>query len=1147
MRRLIYMLAAVLLVGGVVEANEFYSVVADTPTEQPEQALTFSDNSQVELEVAANNIWTHVKWNLPLPEGQTDNNGLFKSVNYTYTLAGEGETFEVKSKNEAEITNGQVFEPIEMWNLRKNGTYTLTFEATWNYTEDGKEPLKTKNVVKFDVTGIINMNIEYTTTPTAEGCTFNYKITWDGMPDGVTVESFKLGIVEGQKGLDDPVAITNTYPENGEGTLDVKHDNATLWILGEAILSNGRTVKLPGNQTIEVVKKTEGGDTPQPGDDEYKFKLNVSYENTYSSLTVTCEYEEVNGKEVPAIAEYDLEIGMEGANIPEQKLSNVRKTQIGNGKIVYEYPKLVTGTDYHLWVNGNRQKVKIDGKEYVAGDTNVYINGEQKSDIVINITKPTAAVTEWETATEAGAFFTDDPTSPRGGKLNFKIKYSNPDHQPVAALRLAAAMAAADAVEGLEYEVWGLGTGAELTDKIFGLVRIDNPDDLVDADGWINVEMWLSKLPYIDGYKQLYMKSAIVMEDGTIVVSNGSDNAGYQYKKPQPVQPTVGYTGAYTFTLDAGNTETSRNGMGELNFDYNVTNPDAGKFSIDKVELYATMEKEQIVDFDETKYPLWDGSSDDKPRYIVASRVINGADITNVNAVSKGNFTLSGLPNDDARVYMRSKITYTENGETNTVYSGYYDYYILDARSPRTLPMPVRFILNENYPINISDRSMLAKVEVMSLADVAEAEKANYVADVDFKSLPLQYKYEVRKVGEENWTLVMDHGQQDIIDYIELEPGTEYEAKVTISGFTLYENQNTTFVGSDTYKFTTTADVTNTYRKQVNGTVSHPADPVWYPAGAENIKSSVDNVITLRDDFTPFQTEPGLYYTQKINAVDISQYEDLFYKFSVTGPKRDAAGNIIPGETMEIWFNTQVKQPQATAWIPLKGDNYDFTQHEGEEVKITFKTNTDFRAGGLVAIDPVEYKIGEKGDVKPGAPASIAWIIETPEINRVWSEYDNQITHIQAHLLDENGLILDEESKNIQYEILDFKTLTTEKVAVKTPAERNHELWGLHFNCNDTDDTVKDIVVNAYYTPAAPGNVTSARLAAPSQHAEGTLEASRNFHYMSMVATGVDEIGDEVEDAEPVFFNLQGMKVVRPAKGQIYIMVRGNKSSKVMF
>ena len=255
MRRLIYMLAAVLLVGGVVEANEFYSVVADTPTEQPEQALTFSDNSQVELEVAANNIWTHVKWNLPLPEGQTDNNGLFKSVNYTYTLAGEGETFEVKSKNEAEITNGQVFEPIEMWNLRKNGTYTLTFEATWNYTEDGKEPLKTKNVVKFDVTGIINMNIEYTTTPTAEGCTFNYKITWDGMPDGVTVESFKLGIVEGQKGLDDPVAITNTYPENGEGTLDVKHDNATLWILGEAILSNGRTVKLPGNQTIEVVKK----------------------------------------------------------------------------------------------------------------------------------------------------------------------------------------------------------------------------------------------------------------------------------------------------------------------------------------------------------------------------------------------------------------------------------------------------------------------------------------------------------------------------------------------------------------------------------------------------------------------------------------------------------------------------------------------------------------------------------------------------------------------------------------------------------------------------------------------------------------------------------------------------------------------------
>lgn len=37
------------------------------------------------------------------------------------------------------------------------------------------------------------------------------------------------------------------------------------------------------------------------------------------------------------------------------------------------------------------------------------------------------------------------------------------------------------------------------------------------------------------------------------------------------------------------------------------------------------------------------------------------------------------------------------------------------------------------------------------------------------------------------------------------------------------------------------------------------------------------------------------------------------------------------------------------------------------------------------------------------------------------------------------------------------------------------------------------------------------------------------------------------EGMPPVFFNLQGMKVARPAKGQIYIMVRGNKSSKVMF
>lgn len=49
------------------------------------------------------------------------------------------------------------------------------------------------------------------------------------------------------------------------------------------------------------------------------------------------------------------------------------------------------------------------------------------------------------------------------------------------------------------------------------------------------------------------------------------------------------------------------------------------------------------------------------------------------------------------------------------------------------------------------------------------------------------------------------------------------------------------------------------------------------------------------------------------------------------------------------------------------------------------------------------------------------------------------------------------------------------------------------------------------------------------------------------IPTGVDNIiSDDDNDAAPVYYNLQGVRVANPDKG-IYIMVKGNTSKKVHF
>lgn len=60
----------------------------------------------------------------------------------------------------------------------------------------------------------------------------------------------------------------------------------------------------------------------------------------------------------------------------------------------------------------------------------------------------------------------------------------------------------------------------------------------------------------------------------------------------------------------------------------------------------------------------------------------------------------------------------------------------------------------------------------------------------------------------------------------------------------------------------------------------------------------------------------------------------------------------------------------------------------------------------------------------------------------------------------------------------------------------------------------------------------------------GTWEVN-NVNVTAKIATGVEGVEVE-ENVEPVYYNLQGVRVANPEKG-LYIVVKGNKSSKVMF
>lgn len=90
--------------------------------------------------------------------------------------------------------------------------------------------------------------------------------------------------------------------------------------------------------------------------------------------------------------------------------------------------------------------------------------------------------------------------------------------------------------------------------------------------------------------------------------------------------------------------------------------------------------------------------------------------------------------------------------------------------------------------------------------------------------------------------------------------------------------------------------------------------------------------------------------------------------------------------------------------------------------------------------------------------------------------------------------------------------------------------------------TVPPTATASTFTKITYDNVT---LTVP-EGSEDAYKAAEGWKLFTKYTSGVEDINTE-NNAEEVYYNLQGVKVVNPVEGQVYICVKGNKATKVVY
>ncbi|MCC8039246.1 MAG: hypothetical protein LIP02_14100 [Bacteroidales bacterium] len=97
---------------------------------------------------------------------------------------------------------------------------------------------------------------------------------------------------------------------------------------------------------------------------------------------------------------------------------------------------------------------------------------------------------------------------------------------------------------------------------------------------------------------------------------------------------------------------------------------------------------------------------------------------------------------------------------------------------------------------------------------------------------------------------------------------------------------------------------------------------------------------------------------------------------------------------------------------------------------------------------------------------------------------------------------------------------------------------GISFTYSANTDNDHKKVANNLLKDDPTYSVTPVGIAASSQGFSGAKSAG---------STGVESVGYNSADADAVYYNLQGVRILNPAKGQIYLRVVGNTATKVLY
>ena len=269
--------------------------------------------------------------------------------------------------------------------------------------------------------------------------------------------------------------------------------------------------------------------------------------------------------------------------------------------------------------------------------------------------------------------------------------------------------------------------------------------------------------------------------------------------------------------------------------------------------------------------------------------------------------------------------------------------------------------------------------------------------------------------------------------------------------------------------------------------------------------------------------EAGVYDV----VVDVDNYTVSLLKF---------------GEDSHIYFTNDKDWADVYAYCWKDGSNLRNANWPGVKVEKLAADGNEYYYNVSRKYDHVIFTNGIDGDANKTSDLDVknGYVYDASsnavEMAAPASAGDPDITDTDVNLTTKPGCVFYYNVGTTNFGGYDVKVADAAKVISRaaneidpTTAEGWTKSESNELSINKADVASKHI----NYVIATPTGKLSSKVSTHSFDANGTL-------------TGIDDIAVDAVDAAPVYFNLQGVRVANPAAGQLYIVKKGNKVSKVI-